>query len=30
MFPVYQQILGALTYLALSWLVLLVFIRLVT
>ena len=30
MFPVYQQVLGALTYLALTWLVLVAFIRLVT
>ena len=30
MFPVYQQIFGSLAYLALTWLVLVIFIRLVT
>ena len=30
MFPVYQQLLGAITYLAMVWLVLIAFIRLIT
>ena len=30
MFPVYQQVLGSIAYLAMVWLVLIAFIRLIT